>query len=152
MQNISGTSLSCKIEFLLFLNFFNVFIYFWRREREHEWGRSRERGRPRIWSRLRALSYQHRAGCGAQTHKLWDPDPSRSRTLNWLSHPGAPALIFFKFIFLREREREGERKGEREKEQAREGQREGGRERIQSQKKSLSIVDPRCYISFRNTA
>ena len=56
--------------------------------------KGRDRRRPRIWSRLQALSCQHRARRGAQTHRLWDHDLSRSRTLNWLSHPGAPCSTF----------------------------------------------------------
>ena len=59
-------------------------------ETEREQGRGRERGRHRIWNRLQALSCQHRARRRARTHKLWDRDLSRSQTLNWLSHPGAP--------------------------------------------------------------
>ena len=58
-------------------------------ETDREWGRGRERGRHRIWSRLQALNWQHRARRGARTHELWDHDLSWSRTLNWLSHPGA---------------------------------------------------------------
>ena len=41
-------------------------------------------------NRLQALSCQHRARRGARTHELWDHDLSLSRTLNRLSHPGAP--------------------------------------------------------------
>ena len=77
--------------------FFNVFVYFWQREREHEWGRGRERMRHRIRSRLQALSCQHRARWGAQTHKPWDHDLSRGWMLNQLSHPGA---LHFEFIFV----------------------------------------------------
>ena len=57
---------------------------------ECEWGRDRKRGRHRVGSRLQAPSHQHRARCGAQTHEPGDRDPSRSRTLNLVSHPGAP--------------------------------------------------------------
>ena len=47
------------------LNFFEcVFTFESERETEHEWGRSRERGRHRIRSGLQALSCQHRARCG----------------------------------------------------------------------------------------
>ena len=45
----------------------------------------RERGRHRTPSRLQALSYQHKARCGAWTHKPWDHDLSRSQTLNQLT-------------------------------------------------------------------
>ena len=67
-----------------------MFIYFW--ERQHEQGMGREKGRHRNWSRLQALSCQHRAWHGAGTHKPWDHDLSRSRRLNQLSHPGTPKL------------------------------------------------------------
>ena len=67
--------------------FFNV--YFWERDRTRG-ERCRERGRRRIWSRLQALSCQHRAWHGAGTHEPRDHDLSWSWTLNWLSHPGPP--------------------------------------------------------------
>ena len=51
-----------------------------------------ERETHRIQSRLQALSCQHRAWCKAQTHRLWDHDLSRSRTLNRLNQPGVPVL------------------------------------------------------------
>ena len=56
-------------------------------------GAEREGERHRIQSRLQALSCQHRARCGARTHRLWDHDLSQSRTPNRLSHPGAPLHI-----------------------------------------------------------
>uniref|UniRef100_A0ABI7XZ20 Gastrin-releasing peptide n=1 Tax=Felis catus TaxID=9685 RepID=A0ABI7XZ20_FELCA len=46
-----------------------------------------ERGRPRIRSRLQALSCQHRAQPEARTHEPSDHDLSRSWTLNRRSHP-----------------------------------------------------------------
>ena len=64
-------------------------------ETEHEQGRGRQRGRHRIGSRLQAPSCQHRARCGAGTHRLRDHDLSWSRLLNWLSHPGAPTRWIF---------------------------------------------------------
>ena len=63
------------------------------RETEHEQGRGRERGRHRIQSRLQVLSCRHRARRGARTHEPRDHDLSRSRTLNRLSHPGAPGFL-----------------------------------------------------------
>ena len=80
----------------IFLNKFfkRLFILERQRDTEHEQGRGRERGRHRIWSRRQALSRQHRARRGAWTHGPWDHDPSRSRPLNRLSHPGAPMLHF----------------------------------------------------------
>ena len=75
--------------------FFLCFYLFLRQtETEHEQGRGRERGRHRIRSGLQAPSCQHRARRGARTHELWDRDPSRSRTPNRLSHPGAPVRLF----------------------------------------------------------
>ena len=72
-----------------------MFIYFWQRETEPERARGRERGRHRIRSRLQALSCQHRAPHGAQTHRQRDRDLSRSQTLNRLSHPGTPGIWLF---------------------------------------------------------
>ena len=64
-------------------------------ETEREQGRGRERGRHGIRSRLRALSCQHRAGCGAWTHGPQNHDLSQSWRLNRLSHPGAPNVLSF---------------------------------------------------------
>ena len=90
--------------YILFNFFFHVYLFL--RETEHEQRRGRERGRYRIWSRIQALSCQHRAWSGAQTHRPRDHHLSRSRTLNRLSHPGTPdyillnvPLIFRYFIF-----------------------------------------------------
>ena len=88
----STTDIPFLFFFFLKKNFFLTFIHFWESETEHEWRRGRERGRHRIWSRLQALSHQHRAWCGAWTHKLRDHDLSRSQTLSRLSHPGAPTF------------------------------------------------------------
>ena len=74
---------------------FLTLIYFLRdRETEHEWGRGKERGKHRIWSRLRALSCQHRAWHGAQTHQResW-PEPKSALTR--LSHPGTCRECFW---------------------------------------------------------
>ena len=102
---------------------FLMFIYFWETEKKsNERGRGRERDTHRVWSRLQALSCQHRIQHGAQTHEPWDHGLNRSWMLNQLSHPGAPmGSIFFKFSFIyferkiesqqgrgRERERETE--------------------------------------------
>ena len=75
--NRLGSKQSSSSSFFFFLHF----IYFWERERETElkWGRGRERGGHRIWSRLQALSCQHRVRREAGTHKRWDHDLSWSR-------------------------------------------------------------------------
>ena len=83
----------CK-EALKIIGSFWMFLFVFETEREQ--GRGRERGRHRIRSRLQALSSQHRARHGAQTHGLWDHDLSWSRMLNRLSHPGAPEKHCFK--------------------------------------------------------
>ena len=78
---------------VLSLKICNVYYLFLRERETARVGEGqRERGRHRIWSRLQALSCQHRARHGARTHELWDHDLSRSWTLNRLSHPGAPQL------------------------------------------------------------
>ena len=74
----------------IYYSFFFMFS-FWETARVAEG----QRGRRRIRSRLQALSCQHRARLGAQTHGPWDHDLSRSQTLNWLSHPGAPVYLSF---------------------------------------------------------
>ena len=80
------------------LNIFNVYLFLRyrkrdrerQREREHDQGKGREKGKHRIWSRIQALSYQHRARPRAWTQKLWDHYLSQSWMLNRLSQPGAP--------------------------------------------------------------
>ena len=74
-------------------NFFNVYLFLRQRETEHEWERVRERGRHRIWSRLQALSCQHRARHGARAYEPQGHDLSWSQMLNPLSHPGAPGIF-----------------------------------------------------------
>ena len=91
----------------------------WDRETESEQGRGRERGRLRNRSRLQALSCQHRARHRAQTHRPRDHDLSRSRTLNRLSHPGAPGKFFLMFIYFWERQRQSASGGGAERERGR---------------------------------
>ena len=57
-------------------------------------GAERESKSERISSRLQALSFQHRAQQGAQTHESRDHD--LSQMLNPLSHPGTSKLCFLK--------------------------------------------------------
>ena len=65
------------------------FIHFWETERECKLGGA-ERGVGGERNPKQALHCLCRARCGARTHKPWDHDLSRRRTLNRLSHPGAP--------------------------------------------------------------
>ena len=99
-----------------------MFIYLWERDRARV-GEGRERGRPRIGSRLQARSCPHRAQHGVQTHEPWDHDPSQSWVPNQLNHPGTPRILFLKCSFIlrgrereqgRSREREGERENSKE--------------------------------------
>ena len=62
-----------------------------------EWGRSRERGRHRIWRRLQAPNCQQSSIWGLNS---WHYVLSRSRTLNWLSHPDTPAVRFQMQVYL----------------------------------------------------
>ena len=75
----------------LFKIFFNV--YFWERERQSASRGGAEREGETVWSKLQALSCQHRAQHGAWTHKLWDHELSGSQEPNRLSHPGAPLTV-----------------------------------------------------------
>ena len=86
--------------FFLFKNkiFFLTFIHFWEWERQSTSRGGAEREGDRIWSRLQALSCQHRAWCRAQTYGLRDHDLSWSRTLNRLSHAGDLSLFFYERI------------------------------------------------------
>ena len=68
-----GTCNSRDMASLLFKKkTFLTFIYFWDRERQSMNGGGSERGRHRIWSRLQALSCQHRSWRGARIHGPWD--------------------------------------------------------------------------------
>ena len=93
LPHLAGSSKSLFI--YLFINLFiifftHLFIFERQRETEHEQAKGSERGRHRSQRRLQALSRQHRAWCGARTHKPWDHDLSQSGTPKRLSHPGAP--------------------------------------------------------------
>ena len=81
----------------LFLNFFfSTFIYFWDRERQSMNGGGSEREgdtESETGSRLRAVSTEPDAGLEPTDCKIMH-DLSRSRTLNRLSHPGAPEFSF----------------------------------------------------------
>ena len=68
-SSFQGISLSLSLSLSLFFNC--LFL----RERERE--RGREKGRHRIWSRLQALSCQHRARHWTRTHEPWDHDLSQ---------------------------------------------------------------------------
>ena len=85
----------------VFINsFIHSFIHSFIYERERQTDRqTNQRGRHRIWSRLQALSCQHRAQCRARTHEPWHHDLSQSRTLNLLSHLGATQVPQEDFAF-----------------------------------------------------
>ena len=79
--------------YLFFLYNFLMFIFEREGETEHEQGRGREGDtESKAASRLWAVSTE--LNTGLKLNKLWDRDLSRSRTLNQLSHPGAPRHIF----------------------------------------------------------
>ena len=73
----------------LLKNFFNIYSFLRHRVQAREG--QRETGRPRIWSRIQALSCQHRAQHGARTHELWDHDLNWNQTPNW-QPPRRPPL------------------------------------------------------------
>ena len=104
----------------IIFNFFNVYLFSWMIERAQV-GEGKREG-DRIWSRLQAQSCQHRAWCRARTHGPRDHVLSQSRTLNRLSHPGAPDFVLFNFFFQRlfifgtERDRAWTGEGQRERE------------------------------------
>ena len=73
---------------------FLMFIYFWERKSVQVSRGGAERDGERgsdVGSGLTAEKTQ----CGARTHEPQDHDLSRSKTLNQLSHPGAPITGYF---------------------------------------------------------
>ena len=69
------------------LSFLNLYLFLREREIASGGGWAERRGRCRIWSKLQALSCQHRTWRRAQMHEPQDHDLSRSQMLNQLSHP-----------------------------------------------------------------
>ena len=70
-----------------------MFTYFWERQRQNVSGLGAEREgdtESEVGSRLQAISTE--PNVGLELTELWDHDLSQSQTLNWLSHPGAPAF------------------------------------------------------------
>ena len=76
-----------------FKKVFYVYLFFRERQSTSKGQAEGERGKDRLQSRLQALSCQHRAWCGAQTHKMQGHGLSRSRTPNLLSRSGAPRTL-----------------------------------------------------------
>ena len=68
-----------------------------RREREREYGRGRERERERETERkpsgLHAASTEPEAGLEPTNCEIMTRGETKSRTLNRLSHPGAPGTL-----------------------------------------------------------
>ena len=75
---------------------FNVYLFLRERDREREGEGQRQRETHRIWSRLQAPRWQHRARCRARTQEPRGHNLSWSWTLNRLSHLGTPDLFTFK--------------------------------------------------------
>ena len=75
-----------------------MFIFYIReRDTEHEQRRVREtETESEAGSRLWAVSWQHRAWDGSQTHEQWHHELSWSWVLNQLSHPAAPDGMCFR--------------------------------------------------------
>ena len=69
-------------------------VYFWEQARVGEGAEREGDTESEAVYRLWAVSTKCSVG-GAWTHEPWDHDLSQSRTLNWLGHPGAPAVDIF---------------------------------------------------------
>ena len=78
-----------KVDLKIF--FSSLFIL---REHMHKWGWGRER----ILSRLHTVSTEPNAGLEPTNCKIMTWAKTKSRTLNWLSHPGAPKIGFLKRV------------------------------------------------------
>ena len=74
-----------------------MFVYF-EREREHKWGRGRERWRERIPSELLAVSTETEVELDVTNCEIMTRAKIRSWMLNLLSHPGTPRYDFFKNV------------------------------------------------------
>ena len=102
-----------------------MFIFlFW--ESESKLGRGRERQTDRIWRRLQALSCQHRAWHGAQTHGPRDRDLAEVRRLTDCATQAPQLLLFLMFNFWergrgREKETEDLKRALRWQQRARRG-------------------------------
>ena len=89
----------CCVWFCFVFSFFlktifnNIYSFLRDRDTEWEWERGRERGRHRI-RRLQALSCQHRARPGAQTHPSRDHDLSQVRRLTDWTTQVPPTFLF----------------------------------------------------------
>ena len=80
--------------FSLCVLFLCIKTYLLLRERESASGEGAEKG----WGAedlKQAPCWQQQAQRRARTHELQDHDLSGSRTLNWLSYPGAPPSVFW---------------------------------------------------------
>ena len=67
-------------------------VYFWERQSASRVGADREGDTEcEVGSRLHIVSTEPDAGL--ELNELWDHDLSRSRSLNRLSHPGAPRFL-----------------------------------------------------------
>lgn len=83
-----------------FISFFKfIFFYFFRNSTSGgvEGGRERQ-GLGTGWTRdpKQALYWEQTAGCGTQTKKLRDHGLSPSPMFNWLNHPGALKVTFWR--------------------------------------------------------
>ena len=89
-------------DFFFLINKFLKFIYLfwereWARERARASGGEAERGRKRIQSRLPAVSVEPTAGLEPMNCEFMTRTETKSRTLNWLSHPAPQRVEVFKY-------------------------------------------------------
>ena len=76
-----------------------MFIYLFR-EIEHTWALTqaeqahREKGRKGIPSRFHTVSAQSNIGLELTNCEIMTWAKVKSKMLNWLSHPGAPGIVF----------------------------------------------------------
>ena len=68
----------------------NIYLCIWEWEKE----RGRDRGRERIPTRSHAISTEPDAELEPTNWEIMTWTRIRSRTLNWLSHPGTPNFLF----------------------------------------------------------
>ena len=72
--------------------FFNVYFHFWERDRAWVGEGQRERETQNL-KQAPGSELSAQSPTQGSNSRTWDHDLSRSLTLNWLSHPGAPVIL-----------------------------------------------------------
>ena len=94
-QYIQKSAFSFSAGYCFFLSCLKTVYLFILRENEDTGEGQRERGRERIQSKLHVASTEPDTGLKPTNHEIMIWAKTESQTLNWLSHPGTPAVYSF---------------------------------------------------------